>query len=94
MSEDGTKTGEPAGLVALQRQLTDQYGVLLDHAQLRQVLGYRTASAFEAAIKQERIGVRIFAVPGRRGKFAFSADVARWLWMASMSDKSKPGGAP
>lgn len=79
-------------LERLRADLLSRYGVMLDHIQLREVLGYRTASAFQRAITLGRIGVRVFNVPGRRGKFALSADVARWLWSAKKRAEEESGG--
>jgi hypothetical protein len=82
MTTENFKTVEPAGLTELKANLREQYGYLLGHAQLREVLGYRTASAFQRASELGRVGLEMFTVPGRRGKFALSADVAEWLWRA------------
>jgi hypothetical protein len=80
------------GLQQLRADLVTRYGVVLDHNQLREVLGYRTVSAFQRAVSLGRIGVRVFNVPGRRGKFALSADVADWLWKAkTQADKGEGG---
>lgn len=82
------------GLERLRADLLNQYGVMLDHLELRKVLGYRTASAFQRAITLGRLGVPVFNVPGRRGKFAFSSDVAEWLWRARKNTDTDIGGAP
>lgn len=80
-------------LERLRADLLSRYGVMLDHIQLREVLGYRTASAFQRAVTLGRIGVRVFNVPGRRGKFALSADLALWLWSAKKRAEEESGGS-
>lgn len=89
-----SESHEPSGLIQLKADLQAQFGVMLDHVQLRQVLGYRTASAFQRAIELGRLGPPVFNVPGRRGKFALTADVAEWLWRAREQSDPNKGGAP
>lgn len=56
-----------------------QYGPLIGGADLRKALGYRSASAFNRAMRMNSIGVNVFPVPGRRGRFALTTEVGRWL---------------
>ena len=42
-------------------------------------LGFRTARAYQTAVKSGRLPIRTFDVPGRRGRFARTVDVADWL---------------
>ena len=94
MSAETLKGTEPSGLTQLRTELQDRYGVVLDHIQLREILGYRTTSAFKRAIENERLGFKVFNIPGRRGKFALSADVAQWLWQARQEAENEQGGVP
>ena len=80
MTTISPKGMDPEGLLRLRQTLESTYGLLMDNAQLRKALGYRTQSAFDRAMKHRQIGVRIFRVPGRTGWFALAADVAAWLW--------------
>lgn len=75
----------------LRDELFARYGTVLDHVQLREALGYRTASAFQRALAVGRVGVPVFNIPGRRGRFALSADVADLLWASK--EASQTGGA-
>lgn len=59
--------------------LLRQYGPLIGGADLRLVLGFRSAAAFQRAVRNNAVNVRVFTIPGRRGKFALTADVAAWL---------------
>lgn len=63
--------------------LLHQYGPLIGGADLRKVLGFRSAAAFQHAVREKIINVRIFGIPGRRGKFALTLDVAAWLTTVS-----------
>lgn len=75
----------------LRDELFARYGAMLDHIQLREALGYRTASGFQRAISMGRMGLPVFNIPGRRGRFALSADVADLLWASKQASQS--GGA-
>lgn len=63
----------------MQNALYEQYGPLIGGPDLVKVLGYRSNASFRRAEKLGLIGVRIFDIPGRKGKFAMSIDVAIWL---------------
>lgn len=56
-----------------------EYGPLIGGNDLAKILGFRTLGAFNKSIREDRIGIKTFAIPGRKGKFAFSEDVANWL---------------
>lgn len=59
--------------------LFDQYGPPIGGNDLAKVLGYKTAGAFNKSIRQSRVGLQIFDIPGRKGKFAYTNDVAKWI---------------
>lgn len=59
--------------------LMKEYGPLMGGEDLRRALGYRTWSAFARAVRLGGLGVAVFEIAGRRGKFAFTRDVAKWL---------------
>lgn len=60
-------------------QLIRQYGELMDSRSLMHVLGYKSSSTFKFAINNRTLGIKVFDVPGRRGKFALTRHVSRWL---------------
>jgi|GEM_PF-762080 len=64
----------------LQQALTAHFGPLVGGDDLRRQLGFKTAAAFERAVRLQRLGVRTFNLPGRRGRFALSVDIADWLF--------------
>ncbi len=72
------------------RQLNDellkQFGPLIGGVDLRKALGFRSAATFQRAVREKTLKIRIFDVPGRRGKFALTADVAAWLTSVSGSE--------
>lgn len=68
-----------ASLPQLEAQLIRTYGVIVGGARLTQALGYPTQQAFRQAVARGRVPVPLFTIPGRRGKFAQSQDIARWV---------------
>lgn len=65
--------------IKLEKDLIDRYGPIVGGEDLRQVLGYKTASAFRLALKLGDISLPIFNIEKRRGKFALSVDIANWI---------------
>lgn len=59
--------------------LFDKYGPLIGGNDLVKILGYRTPSAFNKSVRESRVGIQVFDITGRKGKFAYSAEVAIWL---------------
>lgn len=57
----------------------DRYGPLVGGSELERLLGFTSSSAFRQAVHRGRLPVRVFSLPERRGKFAFTADIAQWL---------------
>lgn len=65
----------------LTEQLLKEFGPLMGGEDLRRALGYKTEPAFARAVRMDTVGIRTFNIPNRRGKFAFTTDVAAWLVM-------------
>lgn len=59
--------------------LITRFGPLLGGQELYSALGYKTYSAFHRSQQRGELGVHIFKLPGRRGWFALTTDVAMWL---------------
>lgn len=75
----------------LKDTLLKKYGPLMGGEDLRRALGYRTWSAFARAARLDGLGVKVFELPGRRGKFALTIDVATWLVaMRSSQPETQP----
>ena len=64
---------------SLSEQLMTQYGPTMGGTDLYQALGYKTYAAFNRSRQRNVLGVKVFALPGRRGWFALTADIAAWL---------------
>lgn len=60
-------------------ELSTKHGPLMGSAGLRMALGFSTQESFRQAIVRDKVGVPVFSIPGRRGKFAHTSDVAAWL---------------
>jgi hypothetical protein len=63
--------------------LVRRYGPMIGGSDLFHVLGYRSGQAFRQAVRQGRLGIHVFNLPARQGKFALTADVAAWIQSAS-----------
>lgn len=60
-------------------ELLKTYGPLITGEPLTQALGYKSSAALNRAAKKGEIPFQLFDIEYRRGKFAFTKDVARWL---------------
>ena len=63
----------------MRRELLAQYGPLLGGSALHQALGFSSAASMRQAALRNQVGVRLFSITNRRGKFALTSDVAQWL---------------
>lgn len=63
----------------IERELTFHFGPLIGYENLPRALGYRSSHALRQAEARGTLPVKIFKVPGRRGKFAFAMDIADWM---------------
>lgn len=55
-----------------------KYGELMDAHALRTLLGIEERT-FRRAAHAQRLPIRVFRIPGRRGWFARTRDLAAWL---------------
>jgi hypothetical protein len=76
---------------ALVVHLNAEYGPLIGGADLVKTLGFRSAEAMRQAVSRKKLPVRTFTIPSRRGRFAYTFDVARWL---AQQASSVDGGRP
>lgn len=63
----------------LMQSLQKEYGPLIGGKDLWRALGYKTWAAFAKAARNGTLGIAVFSLPGRRGRFALTADLAEWL---------------
>ena len=59
--------------------LLEKYGALMTGKALWRTLGFQNSAAFRQAKAKERLGLRVFSIPNRRGTFAHTREVDRWL---------------
>lgn len=64
---------------ALTRRLLAEHGELIGGGALSRCLGYRTQRAFQMGIQRGQVPVETFNLPGRRGRYARTFEVAAWL---------------
>jgi len=73
---------------SLTEQMVERYGQVIGNRDLYRALGYKTYSAFYRARQMGVIEVGIFSLPGRRGWFSLTVDIARWLQVQADCVKS------
>lgn len=59
--------------------LTSAYGPIVGGEKLAQLLGYPSNEAFRQALNRGQLPIETFNIPHRRGKFAYTEDIAAWL---------------
>jgi len=59
--------------------MLNQYGPIVGGTDLYAALGFKSYPAFYRSMKRGELGVPVFTLPGRRGWFALTAEVASWL---------------
>lgn len=59
--------------------LLEKYGVIVGGNELIRLLGYSSTDAFRQAYSRHRLPVNVFNITHRKGKFAYTFDVANWL---------------
>ena len=64
---------------ALAQMMMNQYGPILRGRELHNALGFDSAQSFLRAKRLKQLQVNVFPLPGRRGYFALTMDVAGWL---------------
>jgi hypothetical protein len=77
----------PSDLAA---QLLGRYGPMLGGRDLYAALGFKSYAAFHRSKQRGEIGVTVFPLPGRRGWFALTFDVATWLSEQADPSRSVP----
>lgn len=65
--------------ILLAREMTRLYGPLMSGEELRSALGISSKEAFRKALARKTLPVPVFPLENRRGKFALTLDVAKWL---------------
>lgn len=79
----------------LLNDLSGRYGEVIGGEVLSKALGFPSIAAMKQAIKRETLKIPTFFIPGRRGRFALTADVADWLAECRASaEKQSPREVP
>lgn len=86
-----THGNDAPNLDALERQLISSLGPVVGGSELTKALGFRSQGAFRQALARNGLPIRVFTIPGRRGRFALTSDIARWLW--ELRSKPSPASA-
>lgn len=64
---------------ALENDLITRYGPVLTGDVLIQALGYISKDAFRQSVIRKTVGVQLFEMDNRRGKYALTTEVASYL---------------
>lgn len=75
----------------LEQLLLREYGAIVDAGDVAHLLGYRSAYALAKARSRGRLPVQTFRIPGRRGWYATTAEIAGWI--DSLSQPNAKEGA-
>ena len=59
------------------------FGPIIGGVDLSKSLGYRSLDAMRQAICRKTIPIPVFEIKKRKGKFALTQDVARWIAQSS-----------
>jgi hypothetical protein len=65
--------------IAATMQLLSAHGPIIGGAALTAILGFPSQEAFRKAASRNTLPVPTFKLEHRRGRYAYTADVARWL---------------
>ena len=71
----------------LEKILTAKYGPMIGGADLIKCLGFRTQAGFKRSQRLGLLRIHVFEIPNRRGNFALSKDVAKWIHQVSRKDE-------
>jgi hypothetical protein len=74
-------------MICLVTQMQGEHGHLMTGELLWRTLGFKSSAAFRQAKSRGVINIRLFKIPNRRGTFAATADVAKWLYSISSSEE-------
>lgn len=81
-------------LEELEVRLTRALGAVVGGGTLSRALGYQTQGAFRQSLARNRVPVPVFTLEGRRGRYALTADIARWLWSQRAEDDASVTRVP
>jgi len=65
--------------IELEQKLYNEHGPMMFGDALRKALGYRSGDAFRQAASRGTVPIHTFRIETRRGRFAMTKDVAKWL---------------
>jgi hypothetical protein len=68
--------------------LFENFGPVIGGQDLYQALGFKSYSTFYRIQQRQGFDLPLFQLPGRRGWFALTSEVAKWL--VERSDKAAP----
>lgn len=70
--------------------LIESYGVLMHAHDVQKVLRYPSSAAFRMARMRGRINLPMFSIPGRKGLFAYTQEVAKAIDQLIPSEEGNP----
>lgn len=79
MAKENVANGIDKLAAVIEAELTRSYGPTLRGQPLASALGYSSSAALRQAAKMGRVSVPLFTPQNRRGRWAVTREVARWL---------------
>lgn len=79
MTPDSVPPAVPPLEASIRGDLLDRWGPLLQGEALRVALGYSSGAALRQSLARGTAPVTLFKIPGRRGHYALTWQVAHWL---------------
>lgn len=79
MTPDSVPPAVTALEASIREDLLDRWGPLLQGEALRVALGYSSGAALRQSQARGTTPVTLFKIPGRRGHYALTWQVAHWL---------------
>ena len=75
---DSLETDHKLALI-LEQRLIDRYGTMLSSRALARELAYPSEQAYRQALMRGTMPIKTFTLPKRRGRYALTIDLARWI---------------
>lgn len=73
----------------LEEQMFENFGPIVGGKDLYTALGFKTYASFHRVKRLDELGVHVFSLPGRKGWFAMTAEIAAWIRDQADKERSK-----
>jgi hypothetical protein len=63
----------------IETQLLNRHGSIIRGSDLWKEMGFSSYEAFRQSERRGKLGITLFTIPDRNGKFAITCEVAHWI---------------